>query len=446
MSRFHQTAIAAALGMALAGLACAGPKAVGPMGFEPIPGSAYAPELTTDPTILNNEPWKIPDGYRQYIVSDESDLDLYVDADWNDMNTVNETRKHAGRYLYRTHEVRPNGPGDDANSARNDGGSGGALSVVDLRGGQAIELVGRSDWEALDGLVWTPWHTLLFAEEVNATERPDPEHPDACCGLVYEAELDPRDPTQLLAVTPRPLLGSMSHEGIETDAEGNVYIIDEDRKPNGQIYKFVPENYGDLSSGTLYALKVADGKQTGAAEWVELELDPQTLNAEEAAKAAGATGYCRPEDAERIAQTLYVALTCEDVNNPLNSSGPGAVLAIGLGKHPQVSYFVAPGANVPGENRGAGITGMRSPDNLANGPDGRLWIVEDNVPSDIWVADPDLDGDGQSDNVRLFASLKDNGAEGTGIYFGKDPRTLLVNIQHSATGNDKTMAITNRRK
>jgi hypothetical protein len=32
--------------------------------------------------------------------------------------------------------------------------------------------------------------------------------------------------------------------------------------------------------------------------------------------------------------------------------------------------------------------------------------------------------------VELFASLKDAGAEGTGIYFGKDPRTLYVNVQH----------------
>ena len=44
----------------------------------------------------------------------------------------------------------------------------------------------------------------------------------------------------------------------------------------------------------------------------------------------------------------------------------------------------------------------------------------------------------------LFASLKDKPAEGTGIYFGKDPQTLFVNVQHSGTGNDKTMVITKR--
>ncbi|MBS1185936.1 MAG: putative phosphatase, partial [Proteobacteria bacterium] len=78
----------------------------------------------------------------------------------------------------------------------------------------------------------------------------------------------------------------------------------------------------------------------------------------------------------------------------------------------------------------------------------KLWIVEDNDYSDIWVYDPrsrDANKDGYRDGVHLFASLKDKPAEGTGIYFGKDPRTLYVNVQHSSTGNDKTMAITKRR-
>jgi len=38
-----------------------------------------------------------------------------------------------------------------------------------------------------------------------------------------------------------------------------------------------------------------------------------------------------------------------------------------------------------------------------------------------------------------------NGAEGTGIYFGKDPKTLFVNIQHAvAELRDGTWAITSR--
>ena len=427
-----------ALVAAFAAQAHAGAVVNGPMSFNPIAGSAYGMEA--DPSIAT-APWVIPEGYVQSIVSDETDLNIYLAHDWNDMNTVNETGKQAGRYMYRTHEVR------GANSARVDGGSGGSLSVIDLKTGVAKEVVGRADWEALDGILWTPWQTILFAEEVGTAALPDPNHPAATAGLLYELKLDKHDRTVAESVTVRPLLGALAHEGIETDAEGNVYVIDEDRK--GSIYKFVPENVGDLSSGQLYALRVKNGAKTGAAEWVALDMNQVPIKANVAARAVGATEYCRPEDLERIADTLYVALTCEDVNNPANTSGSGAVMAIELDDKPRVSYVVAAGKNAPVEDQTRAITGFKGPDNLANGPDGKLWIVEDNAFSDIWVYDPrskDANRDGYRDGVYLFASLKDKPAEGTGIYFGKDPRTLYVNVQHSGTGNDKTMAITKQRK
>jgi secreted PhoX family phosphatase len=244
------------------------------------------------------------------------------------------------------------------------------------------------------------------------------------------------------SVTVLPKLGSLSHEGLEIDNAGNVYVIDEDRR--GSIYKFIPTTYGNLTEGQLYALKVDAGK-TGSAQWMALDMAQAQISARVAATAVGATQFCRPEDMERIAETLYVALTCEDVDNAANTSGRGAVLAVTLGETPSVSYVVAAGKNAPIEDQAAGVTGFKGVDNLANGPDGKLWMVEDNAFSDIWVYDPasaDADGDGYKDGVHLFASLKDKPAEGTGIYFGKDPKTLFVNVQHSATGNDKTMAIT----
>jgi secreted PhoX family phosphatase len=151
-----------------------------------------------------------------------------------------------------------------------------------------------------------------------------------------------------------------------------------------------------------------------------------------------------------VGDHLYAALTCEDVDNAANINGPGAVLSIKLeDKHPVVKYLVAPGKNVAFETRpvngAGGVTGFKSPDNLAVSRDGKLWIVEDNDWSDIWVVDPDgkdENEDGYPDQVSLFASLKDRPAEGTGIYFGRDPHTLFINVQHSGTGNDKTMAIT----
>lgn len=416
-------AVAVSAALSTSSLAFAGSAVNGPMAFDPIAGSA---ELTDDSNLLNHEPWVIPEGYTQQVISDETQLDLYpAMPDWNDMNTVNETGKHAGRYLYRTHEVRP---GADLGAFY-----GGAVSVVNLRTGDTNIVVQRQDWEALDGIVWTPWQTLLVAEETGSARLTDPDFPAAVRGLAYEIRLDPQDPTAAQSVEVRPMLGSIAHEGIEVDAEGNVYVIDE--YAAGAIYKFVPETYGDLSSGQLYALKVDDslsGDRTGEAEWVALDMGLAQIDARQAAVNVGATTYGRPEDLERIANTLYVAVTSEH-----------RVLSVSLDEAPTVRNFVQAGMNVPAE--APGVTGLAKVDNLANGPDGKLWIVEDNVPSDIWVAEPDVDGDGYADGVHLFASLRDRKAEGTGIYFGRDPHTLYVNVQHSVTGNDKTMVITNRK-
>ncbi|HEY9099580.1 MAG TPA: alkaline phosphatase PhoX [Thiobacillus sp.] len=418
------------------------------LGFQPIPGSAYGRENDAD---INTQPFLIPTGFQQRVVSSERDLNLYVGSDMLDMNTVNETGKHAGRYLYRTHEVRPGAVGDDRNARRVDGGSGGALSVIDLHTGMARELIGRTDWEALDGLVWTPWQTLLFAEEVVNARRADPAAPNAKSGMVYELKLKPDDPSRVDSVSVRPMLGTLSHEGIEVDTLGQVYVIDEVR--NGSIYKFVPDRYGDLSSGQLYALKVISPSKTGDAVWVALDMLQVQVSARDAAQAKSATEYCRPEDIERIGETLYVALTCEDVDDPANTNGPGAILAVNLGSQPAARYVVAPGKNVPVEIKPgfgtSGVTGFKHPDNLASGPNGTLWIAEDNEWSDIWVYDPksqDANGDGYRDGVHLFASLKDKPAEASGIYFGPDSSTLYVNVQHSGTGNDKTVAISRHEK
>ena len=103
-----------ALVAAVPTVALAGSVVNGPMSFDPIPGSSYG-QTTTAWT----EPFIIPDGYTQTLISDEGDLDIYVgQQDLHDMNTVNETGRQAGRYLYRTHEV------DNL----------GAVSVVDLWG------------------------------------------------------------------------------------------------------------------------------------------------------------------------------------------------------------------------------------------------------------------------------------------------------------------------
>ena len=400
MKKQLTTAAAAA---ALVGLAGPAYAANGPFAFEPIAGSAYGQQSASW-----DEPLVAPAGFAQQLVADETVLDIYGGGadDLSDMNVQNETGVDAGRYLFRTHEV----------------GSHGALSVVDLKTGEAKVIAQREDWRRLDGIEWTAWGTVLFAEETAG-------------GRLFEAFLDPKDPTHVVKVEERREVGILRHEGIGAMADGTVFVIDE--LNGGSIYKFVPTTRGDLSDGQLYALKVtglSDAAQkwssstylqkAGAFEWVALDMDQVVVDADAAANAVGASEFGRPEDVEIIGQKVYVANTSED-----------RVVEIDLTKN-VLNTFVHAGDNVPVESRSAGVTGFNSPDNLAKSADGRLWIVEDNVPSDIWATQPDANGDGLADQVELFGSLKDPGAEISGIYFGKDPKTLFFNIQHP----DKALA------
>ncbi len=389
---------------ALAAVTAAGAAgaATGPMAFEPIAGSAYGQASTDWDT-----PYVVPHGFSQHKVADETDLDLYAGKDdLSDMNTVNETGPQAGRFLYRTHEV----------------GENAGVAVVDLETGEAGVLVQNPDWSRIDGITWTPWGTLLVGEERDG-------------GQVHEIFLDKHDRTKVDRVEDRPQLGVQAHEGIGVGVDGAVYVIDE--LNGGAIYRFVPNKRGDLSEGRLYALELdglSDAEQkwsaatfedkVGSFTWVPLDMSKAAVDGRAAADDVNATEFGRPEDVQVIGRTVYVANTSED-----------RVVALDLARK-NLSTFVQAGKNVPEEDQGARETGFHSPDNLAKGPDGNLWIVEDNDFSDIWATTPDRDGDGLADSVELFASLKDQHAETSGIYFGKDPRSVFVNIQHP----DKTQA------
>ena len=307
------------------------------------------------------------------------------------------------------------------------------------------ELAQDVGWNALDGVRWTPWGTVLFAEEIAG-------------GRLFEVTLND-DKMFAALVKERLEVGRLAHEGIDLDSDGNVYVVDEHRGRSigctavdpvivpcgGSVYKFIPNNYGDSSSGDLYILKVTGPDGTGQGEWVG-PID--TSNARMSGAEFSGQSYQRPKDLEIIDDTLYVAVT----EGPRDENGKehygGRALAVNLDTM-QVLNFVKAGVNVPIEIGKPGQegfqTGFDSIDNLAEAPDGRLIMIEDNKPSDIWFASTrKVNKYGTSKDVNLFSSLTDPSAEGTGIYFSPtDPKTLYVNVQHStAEDGDGTWTIT----
>lgn len=379
----------------------------GPFQFEPLATSAPC-----TPGGNAAQPFLVPDGYAQNIIASQPQF-----PDVPDMNTLNENGPQAGRFLYRTHEV----------------GSNGAVSMTDLWTGETSILAQRAEWGRLDGIVWTPWGSLLIAEE-------------RAGGLVYEIDPETGD------AVARPAIGRKSHEGMRFDGQGNLYSISESNP--GYIFKFVPDVHGDLSSGQSYALKIITptGDRIGEAEWMELDREQVETNADTAAAAVGATGYNRPEDVEIAtstgsnrggANTMYVAVT-----------GPGdnRILGVDLrepsgGQSHETAFvydYVKVGLNAPAD--------FEWPDNLALDKNGNLYIAEDPGTAtttgrgdDIWVAVAPAGGDvhGTASAVVRFASLTDCNAEPTGIYFDFSGKTLFVHAQHrGGDGLDKAVAIT----
>jgi hypothetical protein len=392
----------------------------GAFAFEPLASSAAC---TTGGNA--NAPFLIPAGFSQSIIASEPQF-----LDNPDMHTQNETGPDAGRYLYRTHEL----------------GSNAGVSVTDLFTGQTRILARRADWERFDGIAWTPWGTLLASEEAGNGAIPDPAVPQALAGLVYEF-----NPITGAAVA-RPALGSKSHEGNRFDPQGNHYGISETNP--GFIFRFVPDTWGDLAKGQLYALKVVNptGDRVGDAIWVLLDRAAVQVDASAAALAAGATGYNRPEDVEIATSTgnnrggdnvLYVAVTGPGDNRilgvDLRQPGGGADHSTAF-----VYDYVKPGVNAPAD--------FEWPDNVALDRSGNLFITEDPATApttkrgdDIWVAVPPK-GDGDKHQpaaaVLKFASLTDCSAEPTGLYFDLLSDRLFVHAQHrGGDGLDKSVAI-----
>lgn len=401
--------------------------------FEPLAASAACVPGGAG-AFPDEQPFILPAGFVQTVIAREGDGGA---TERFDMNTLNETGPLAGRFLYRTHETLEDGQ----------------VTVTDLETGVTSVLAERHDWNRLDGLVWTRWHTLLVGEEMRpgrTPSTPDPLVPQAQAGLVYE--VDPQTGESI----PRPALGAKAHEGMRFDPQGNLYSISETAPqpvppggPGGYIFKFTPDRPGDLSSGQLYALRIVvpTGDRIGEAEWVPLDRTLVQIDADAAATQAGATGYGRPEDVEMATSTgssrggsniLYVSITNEnrvlriDLREPQGGADHDTAL---------VSEYVVAGVNAPAD--------FINPDNLALDKNGNLYIAEDSTTppgNDLWVAIPGGSDLAAQDTVR-FASLTDCDAEVSGIYFDQGGQRLFVNVLHviGTTQPDLTVVIEEER-
>lgn len=378
-----------------------------------------------------------------------------------DMNTVNENGRKKGRFLFTVFETGQSG-----------------VQRHDLWTG-VTETVWQSpeplDHVAFDASFWTPWGTLITAEESWETAPAGATSP---YGRLFELKNPLRAPGILEPVTPASNDGAnfvhqnvvprTSHEGIQFDRAGNMYFIDE--LNGGNIYRYTPaarfwkvlDGRADyFAAGQTSVLRVGDGNTpnaTGAYTWVPFTdangaalpgaLTITDVNGVTSVDARNTTNlpafkgtdYQRPEDLQiqevRGREYLYVATTTTN-----------EVYRLDL-RNGTISVF----ANRSSIDLATGLPAgdaLTSPDNLAVDHDGNIYIVEDRnggVDDDIWFA-KDLNKDGDltdaGEGLARWASNGTVGSEFTGLYFDpRDKRRAWVNIQHPASGNDRTIEIT----
>ncbi len=376
-----------------------------------------------------------------------------------DMNTLNQSGPRKGRYLFTVFEQ-------------------GAAGVQrhDLRTGETDTIwISQGGHASFDPSFWTPWGTLIVAEESWCTNV-------AGCTSRNGRLFEFRNPTTAPAIfTPvtafsnagadfvhKNVIPRSSHEGIQFDDDGNMYFIDE--LDGGNIYKYTPaarfsrvmSGRADyFAAGQTFVLRIGDGNTpnaTGAYVWVPFtnaagtalpgaltvtDVDGVTsVDARNTTNKAAfkGTDYMRPEDMQMQTvhgrQYLYVTTTSTHQTYRLDLTKQ--TISVFADRN---TIDLATGLPVG--------TALANPDNLAADRDGNIYIVEDRnggIDDDIWFA-RDLNNDGDlldaGEGIGRWATNGTPGSEFSGLYF--DPlnkRRAWVNIQHPASGNDRTIEIT----
>ncbi|KRF46494.1 alkaline phosphatase PhoX [Terrabacter sp. Soil810] len=217
-------------------------------------------------------------------------------------------------YLYQGHEIGPRGYVTRINLDETD-----PLKRVTLI--SDTDTVGNA-YPTIDGITWNPFTQQLLLTAESSSPK------GGVFGVGLDANGDPVDGGRAMRLD---ALGSGGFEGIQNDADGNVWMLEDiggtgasgGKVPNSFAYRFVPTDRTDLTKGgTLQALQIerADGTpattsqlqsnpsdpfisqlhtygSSFATRWVTIHTGTTgAFDATAAAKAANATPLKRPEN------------------------------------------------------------------------------------------------------------------------------------------------------
>ena len=235
----------------------------------------------------------------------------------------------------------------------------------------------------------TPWNKWLSCEEVDR-------------GYVYEA-----DPFGGAAIQ-RPALGRFKHEAAACDPVRRVIYLTED-ETNGCFYRFIPNVWGDLSSGTLQVAR-AGTATSGTFSWANVP-DPDGSPTRTRDQVAGAKRFTGGEGCHYANDTVWFTTKGDNRVWQLNCATNAYELAYD-------DSLVSPGS--------APLTGV---DNVTVASSGDLFVAEDGGNMEINVITP-------GDVVAPFLRIGGQGSsEITGPAFSPDGTRFYFSSQRGTSGS-----------
>ncbi|UVS77062.1 MULTISPECIES: alkaline phosphatase PhoX [Actinokineospora] len=195
----------------------------------------------------------------------------------------------------------------------------------------------------------TPWNTWLSCEEVST-------------GRVYET-----DPWGVNAAVVRPAMGRFKHEACAVDADHRYVYMTEDVS-DGCFYRFRPNTWGDLSSGTLQVMKGSTAT-SGSVTWANVP-DPDGSPTATRYQVSGAKKFNGGEGC------YYADGTCW-----FTTKGDGRVWAYNATN--STISLTYDDSLVSGT---APLTGV---DNVTGASNGDLFVAEDGGNMEICIITPD---------------------------------------------------------
>lgn len=318
----------------------------------------------------------------------------------------------------------------------------GGVTILDVQFNPTIQSWSYSASEAVDfsvvggarrncsGTV-TDWGTIVSSEESESGDI----NGDGYNDFGWNVEIDPvtkqviDQPGGLVGGDKLWEMGNFKHENVVIHSNQRTVYQAEDKSP-GNLYKFVADVAGNLSSGDLY---VYVGPKSGNGQWVQINNKTQTeQNTTIAqAQAVNATVFAGGEDVEisPIDGKVYVAVKGESKVYRFNDDNPlsGGTVSNFETYVGDMSYTLETASGV------VSVPWANGNDNLAFDAQGNLWVLQDGANNHIWVVDA---GHTQSNpQVRIFGHSP-AGSEPTGITFSPDFRFLFMSFQHPSSSNN----------